>query len=157
MHIHFVCTGNVYRSRLAETYVKSLQVPGIEVSSSGVSAEDNTNGPISWYAMRLIFNQKLHRYVKSMWQQTTKEHLDSADLIIFMTAYHLEYVQKHLGYTGENYKVWYIDDIVRVQHEEKEDILLHEMEIIKITEETFATLIHKAHSLLSEIKSYNRY
>ena len=151
MHIHFVCTGNVYRSRLAETYVKSLQVPGVEVSSSGVEAENDTNGPISWYAMRIIYNQQIHRFVKPLWEKTTIELLNTADIVIFMTAYQLEYAQKHFGYTGDNYKVWYIDDIVRAQHEKIEDILLHEMEIIKITEETYANIIHKSQALLSKI------
>jgi protein-tyrosine-phosphatase len=152
MHIHFVCTGNVYRSRLAETYVKSLQVPRIEVSSSGVQANDNSNGPISWYAMRIIYNQKIHTFVKPQWEQTTKEILDNADIIVFMTAYQYEYVVKHLSYAGSNHKIWYIDDIVRAQHEKNEDILLHEMEIIKVTEETYANIMHKSQALLQEIK-----
>ena len=41
IHVHFVCTGNAYRSRLAEAYLKAKQLPWLRISfernSSGVS------------------------------------------------------------------------------------------------------------------------
>jgi protein-tyrosine-phosphatase len=39
MRVHFVCTGNLYRSRMAEAYLRSKAIPGLEVTSSGVLAE----------------------------------------------------------------------------------------------------------------------
>jgi len=35
--IHFVCRGNVYRSVLAEGYLKSKKIKNLEVTSSGIN------------------------------------------------------------------------------------------------------------------------
>jgi len=48
--IHFVCTGNVYRSRLAEVYCASMSISGIRVISSGIAAGLDDDAPISPHA-----------------------------------------------------------------------------------------------------------
>jgi protein-tyrosine-phosphatase len=58
MTIHFICTGNIYRSRLAETYCASKGVPGLFVSSSGIGTKLNRGIPIASYAAR-----KEYRYL----------------------------------------------------------------------------------------------
>ena len=45
MRIHFVCTGNVYRSRLAEAYCASVCDAAIQVESSGIAAGMNEDIP----------------------------------------------------------------------------------------------------------------
>jgi len=85
MHIHFVCSGNSYRSRLAEAYLKfKLVSKEIEVSSSGIRAEGYKfdNGPICWYAMRLMKRNALIEFMSWQQQQTTKELLSGVDLLI---------------------------------------------------------------------------
>ena len=39
MKIHFICRGNVLRSLIAETYVRSLNLDGVTASSSGTSVD----------------------------------------------------------------------------------------------------------------------
>ncbi|MBC7581758.1 hypothetical protein H7097_02715 [Aeromicrobium sp.] len=39
MIVHFICRGNVLRSVIAEAYLKSLQLPGVTVLSSGTVAD----------------------------------------------------------------------------------------------------------------------
>ena len=39
MTIHFICTGNIYRSRLAEAYCASKRVAGLCVLSSGIGTK----------------------------------------------------------------------------------------------------------------------
>ena len=71
MHIHFVCSGNTYRSRLAEAYLRSMdKKPNTKVSSSGIIADKSKpeNGPVNWYTMRLMKRNDLIKYMS--WQQT---------------------------------------------------------------------------------------
>lgn len=55
--VEFVCSGNTFRSRTAEAYLKSKGVAGIVVSSSGPTANLDLNGPISWWGQRIIKNE----------------------------------------------------------------------------------------------------
>lgn len=45
MVIHFICTGNIYRSRMAEASCVSRGVPGVSVLSSGTQTV--LNGGVS--------------------------------------------------------------------------------------------------------------
>lgn len=119
MKIHFVCRGNYYRSRLAEAYLKSKQISGIDVSSSGIQAEESyvLDGPIAWYAMRLIKNNNLIPFMKAFPTQTTEELLLYADLTIFMTQHHYEYARDLFNFSGD-YEVWSIPDLDQFHDED---------------------------------------
>ncbi len=84
IHVHFVCTGNVYRSRLAEAYLRSKKLPNVDTSSSGIKAQEGRNGPITWYASIIKRNQ-LVEHLKNYWTQTTPQMLYEADIVVFMT------------------------------------------------------------------------
>ena len=110
MKIHFVCSGNTFRSRLAETYLNSKKLPGVEVSSSGTNAEKSLNGPISWYAARIIKNEGLVNFMSHDWKKTTKELIRGNDLVIFMTKYHYDFSKSFLS-PDQKYEIWDIEDI----------------------------------------------
>jgi len=112
MNIHFVCTGNTFRSRLAESYLNSKHIPNIKVSSSGIEAMKDANGPITWYAQRIIEEEHLVPSEKMIWTQTTKEILEKQDLIIFMQKMHFDYCRLHFGFRGTNYEIWDVEDII---------------------------------------------
>src|SRR5215510_2640772 len=97
MHVHFVCTGNAYRSRLAEAYLRAQQLEGVSVSSSGIRARIGYryNGPISWYALRLLQREGLLSFVSKRSRQTTRKDLCKAQLVIFMQPHHYAWVRKH--------------------------------------------------------------
>src|SRR5688500_20184407 len=57
--IHFVCRGNIYRSRLAEAIVLNLRNPIVVVSSCGMSIEDNPRITITPYAAYAAGHYKL--------------------------------------------------------------------------------------------------
>ena len=155
MKIHFVCTGNVYRSRLAEAYLNSKQLPNIEADSSGIFANENYefHGPIYWSAMRLIDRKHLAPFMSRMSTQTTLDLLHSADLIIFLKGNHHEFSKNELGFIKENYEIWDIPDL---DDEPNYDILSDE-NILRISERTFTTIQEKVDDLverLSTVKSY---
>jgi protein-tyrosine-phosphatase len=112
MKIHFVCTGNTFRSRLAEAYLKSKKIKGLEISSSGVEAAKNVLGPISWYTKRILSkNGLIHLDLPETWTQTSKELLRDQDLVIFMRKWHYDQATQNFGFTGRKYEIWDIDDV----------------------------------------------
>lgn len=146
INIHFVCTGNTYRSRLANTYLNSKSIPGITSSSSGIMAKENPDGPINWYALRIIRNEKLVKYLPMLWQQTDEKILKSSDKVIFMTPLHLEYSKKHFNFNSSNYEVWNISDI-------EDGASKTELEKMKETEETFKEIKLKVDKLINDLAS----
>jgi protein-tyrosine-phosphatase len=151
MHIHFVCTGNVYRSRLAESYLKSKHIAAITASSSGTAAAKHyaNNGPISWLAMRLIQKNHLTPFLKPMAETTTREMLAQADLIIFMNAPNYDYAKNHLGYGKKNYQVWRVLDFG--EFPDAETILADERKQLDVSERTFEQIKQAVDNLVEEL------
>ncbi len=111
MHIHFVCSGNTNRSRMAEAYLRSKNIPGVIVSSSGTHAVNNQNGKLSRYAKRVLASSGILSYASRSWTQTTKEILESVDVVIFMAQHHYEFCRDKLGVVPARYEIWGIIDI----------------------------------------------
>ena len=97
MKIHFVCTSNTFRSRLAATYLASKNIPDLIVTSSGIKAARNENGPVTWYAQRIIQEENLIKSEPMIWTQTTKEILDEQDWVIFMEQLHYDASVQRFG------------------------------------------------------------
>ena len=82
--IHFICIGNVFRSRLAEAYLNSLNIKGVEVSSSGVRANHAFDGDISIFVLPLLKREGLEPFISKKWIQTTLDIVQDKDLVVFM-------------------------------------------------------------------------
>lgn len=139
MTVHFVCSGNTYRSRLAEAYLNSKKLKGIEVISSGINASENGNRPISWLTQRLFEVYKLVPFEKPNWDQTTKKLLETAELTIFFGREYYEHCVKEYGFSSKRFEIWDIKDLDR-------NIADH-MEKIRVTEETFKLIKQKVDDL----------
>lgn len=87
MKIHFICRGNVYRSRMAEAYAKSLlhKDVAVRIYSSGIQAGLALNGKVDPAAVEALKEDGINNYLSPSWQQTTQELLDNSDLNVFMT------------------------------------------------------------------------
>jgi isopentenyl-diphosphate delta-isomerase len=83
--IHFVCRGNVHRSRIAEAYAKSLRGDEWDISSSGIVAAANyAENFLSPWA-RIFGNQyKISQWFSDHRTQTTSKILRDNDVIVFM-------------------------------------------------------------------------
>lgn len=111
INIHFVCTGNIYRSRLAEAYLNSKQLPDIKVNSSGVEAGKSEQVDITWYTLKIIEKNNLLPFISPTFQKTNESLLSKADMIIFMTKYHYDYCVTNLNYNSTNYEIWGVEDM----------------------------------------------
>lgn len=112
MKIHFVCSGNTNRSRMAEAYMNSKQIPGVTATSSGIHADDNLNGDICWYTKIILDEADLWQYTFPTWTKTTSELLAANDLIIFMQEEHSNFVQRKLRYIPPQFEIWNVSDVI---------------------------------------------
>jgi len=151
MIIHFICKGNVYRSRLAEAYLNSRQLPNLKSFSSGIIAATNGNGIISWYAQRIIEKENLVLFESPGWQQTTKEILAQADFTVFMLEEFYDHCRQKLGFTPKNYEIWDIKDIGEFLLSSTGMLPINEMENIQASEETFKLIKEKIDDLISRL------
>jgi protein-tyrosine-phosphatase len=111
MRIHFVCTGNICRSRLAEAYCNSRSVPGIDVFSSGIRAGLEGDVPISPYAADVLTRYGLDRYAAARWQRTSEELVRASDVLVFMESEHHRFCEKWIEARRQRIEVWEIEDI----------------------------------------------
>jgi len=146
MTIHFICKANTFRSRLAEAYLNSKQLPNIKVISSGTEAELNESGPVSWYAQRLIQDGNLVAFEKPTWGQTTKLLLEEGDLTIFMHQNIYDFCVEHFGFSAKDFEVWQIPDI-RIHFL----TLTEEVKKIEATEKIFEEIKQKVNTLVAKI------
>lgn len=132
MKIHFICRGNVLRSLIAETYLRSLQLPHITVSSSGTNV-DLTNPTEREYFANTIALFKRHdieRYAKDTSHQLTQERANSQDVTICMNQRVVDEANSLVD-LPKNTINWDIVDIGEGHRTVPEKIRLYEEEIFK--------------------------
>lgn len=152
MNIHFVCTGNIYRSRLAEAYLRSKEIPNLRLSSSGIAADEVGFQQVSWYTERLLKEAGILKYESPHCIEVTAEILAKQDLIVFMEQVHLDYVREHLGYTGTNYEVWHVPDVTCGTEEQPKIVDASELLCRDMTEITFKDIRAKVDDLVKRLQ-----
>jgi protein-tyrosine-phosphatase len=132
MKIHFICRGNVLRSLIAETYLRSLKLPNITVSSSGTNVDltDPTEREYFANTIALFKRHNLEKYAKDTSHQLTQERADSQDVTICMNQRVVDEA-KSLVTLPSNTINWDIVDIGEGHRTVPEDIQLYEEEIFK--------------------------
>ncbi|NTW33088.1 MAG: hypothetical protein HGB12_10755 [Bacteroidetes bacterium] len=120
INIHFVCEGNTFRSRLAEAYLRSKHVDAT-VTSSGVKAAKNYNGPITIYSKNIAKNENIEKYLAPSWTQTTKELIEKQDLVIFMNKKYYNFCTNDLHCTIKEYLIWDIPDVFDYPNSDAKD------------------------------------
>jgi protein-tyrosine-phosphatase len=151
MIVHFICEGNTYRSRLAEAYLNSKQIPSIKSMSSGIKASRNLLGPITWYAQRIIEKEKLIPFQSINWQQTTKELLEQTDFTVFMQKEHYDYCREKLGFATKNYEIWNIKDLNKFLTFSLGEPTATKIEKIKASDETYKIIKRKVDDLITRL------
>jgi len=116
MKILFVCSGNAYRSPLAEALLKKLK-PEIIVDSAGIHAAI----PISREAKKYLARENAEQYLKKVPEGLDSKQLDEYDLIVAMEPIHKDAVLSRCPKCANKIVVWNIDDpyFLPPEHTEK--------------------------------------
>jgi protein-tyrosine-phosphatase len=105
MKILFVCTGNAYRSPVAEALLKHLN-PNVEVDSAGLSPAI----PISRDAIKYLSLENAQDHLKAEPESLSQKNLQDYDIIVAMENRHREAVASRCPQCREKIVVWNISD-----------------------------------------------
>jgi len=116
MKVLFVCSGNAYRSPLAEALLKKLK-PEITVDSAGIHAAI----PISEEAKKYLARENAEQYLKKVPEGLDSKQLDEYDLIVAMEPMHKDAVLSRCPECANRIVVLNIDDpyFLPLEHTEK--------------------------------------
>lgn len=112
MKIHFICRGNVLRSFIAETYLRSLELPGVDATSSGtvVNLASQTEREFFANTLAVLRYHGIEKYAKDTSDQLTQKRVDGQDITICMNQRVFEEAQAIVA-LPQNTLVWAIVDI----------------------------------------------
>jgi protein-tyrosine-phosphatase len=85
MIIHFICRGNSFRSIIAEAYLRSLQLAGLNAMSSGTTAAAHKARNLDAYTgtLRLLAENGIGEFAKAGYgDQLTQSRLAGAGIVI---------------------------------------------------------------------------
>jgi len=106
-----VCSGNAYRSPVAEALLRKLR-PDIDVHSAGT----NPAIPISETAKKFLSGESARRFLKPAPEGLDEKDLRSYDLIIAMKPKHKSAILGKCNDCADRVNVWNIDDPYFLPH-----------------------------------------
>ncbi|MDZ7692777.1 MAG: hypothetical protein U5K69_16905 [Balneolaceae bacterium] len=121
MNVLYVCTGNSFRSPVAEALTRRYQ-PELEAKSAGTEAVNH----IASNAKELLAREDCLKFVKPMPDQISQQAIDEADLVVAMTQRHESYISKNFEINPANMVVWGIKDPINpgISAEEAFELIL---------------------------------
>lgn len=86
VNIHFICRGNVLRSLIAETYLKSLKLQHVHVISSGTIVDWSNETERGYFTntLALLDRHGIKSYAKAKPDQLTQERAANQDVTVYM-------------------------------------------------------------------------
>ena len=138
--IHFICSGNTYRSRLAEAYFNSKQIKEFKAISSGINATELAIYPVRWYTEKISEENKLEKHLSPTWRQTSASLIEASDLLIFLSQDVFDQCSNFQSKVP--YEIWNISDLDL----KKPDIL-----IIKDSKTTYSKIKKNVNFLLKNL------
>lgn len=111
MKVLFVCSGNAYRSPVAEALLKKLG-PTVEADSAGTDPAI----PISEATKKYLKGEAALQYLKRAPEDLRRKNLISYDLIVAMKPRHKTIVLAECPECAERIVVWNIDDPYFLPH-----------------------------------------
>jgi protein-tyrosine-phosphatase len=113
----FVCSGNAYRSPIAEALLKKLR-PDLEVDSAGTEVAS----AVSEQARKYVTEEKAEKYLRKTPQSLDSKLLQEYDLIIAMEQKHKNTILANWPDCGSRIIVWNIRDLMSLPPEYAEKI-----------------------------------
>lgn len=105
MKILFVCTGNSFRSPVAEALTKKYK-PELDVSSAGTAPASQ----IAPNGKNLLEKENARKLVKNHPEPLSSELLQSTDRIIVMKQEHANFIRNTLQIDSDKIENWDIED-----------------------------------------------
>lgn len=105
MKVLFVCSGNAYRSPVAEALLRKFK-PEIDVDSAGIHSVI----PISEAAKKYLARENAEQYLKKVPEGLDSKQLGEYDLIVAMEPRHEDAVLSKCPECAEKIVVWNVDD-----------------------------------------------
>ena len=113
MIVHFICRGNAFRSLIAEAYLNSLGLEGVETISSGTVANEYREANRVNFAktQALLRKHGIEGWAKTHYaDQLTSARLHQADVAVFVNRIALDEARR-LGELPGNTIVWDVADL----------------------------------------------
>lgn len=113
MNVHFICRGNVLRSLIAETYLKSLKIDDINVISSGTNVNWSDPQEREYFAntLEVLKRHEINTYAKKQPNQLDQSRVDEYnDVIVLMNERVADEASRLVKFPAEAHN-WMIVDI----------------------------------------------
>jgi protein-tyrosine-phosphatase len=120
MKILFVCSGNAYRSPLAEALLKKLR-PDLEVDSAGLRAVI----PVARHVREYLAKRNAAQFLKKTPQSIAEKKLGEYALIVAMEHVHTNAVLSLCPECRTRIVEWNIEDPYFLENEDAERIYVH--------------------------------
>lgn len=132
MNIHFICRGNVLRSLIAETYLRSLNIKGVKVISSGTNVNWDDPQEREYFAntLAVLGRYSIKPFAKQLPEQLTQERIENQDVIVFMNQRVIDEAAKIVTLPA-NVLNWEIIDIGEGHRTDRSNREIYEEEIYK--------------------------
>jgi protein-tyrosine-phosphatase len=117
MKVLFVCSGNAYRSPLAEALLKKLR-PDLEIDSAGL----HVIIPISKQVLEYLAKQNATQYLKKTPQSIDEKEIECYDLIVAMEQIHTKAVLRVCPECETRIVEWNIEDPYFLKNEDARKI-----------------------------------
>ncbi len=105
MRLLFVCTGNSFRSPVAEALARRFK-PELDVESAGTNPASSVAGN----ARELLEERDADNFLKPEPECVTQRALDEADIVVVMEQNHEDYLLDNFHIDQSKIKCWGIED-----------------------------------------------